>query len=70
METWKWKSLSSQLIYKTMRGKYSKSNFFHQLYKIISKGSNSIITKDVENIFQIEERKLKSLIDKGEKKKI
>ena len=54
-----------------MRGKYSKSNFF-QLYPSIIQsyfqGSNSTIPEDVENIFQIAEGKLKSLLEKGEKK--
>ena len=65
------KSLSSQLIYKSMRGKYSKSKFFQLFPNIIQsyfQGSYSTTPEDVENIFEIAAGKLKILIDKGEKK--
>ena len=50
---------------------YSKSKFFQLFPSIIQsyfQGSNSTIPEDVENIFEIAEGKLKSLIEKGEKK--
>ena len=66
------KSLSSQLIYKSMRGQFSKSKFIQLFINIIQsyfQGSYSTTPEDVENIFEIAARKLKILIDKGEKKK-
>ena len=65
------KSLSSQLIYKSMRGKESKSKLFQLYPSIIQsyyKCSNTTSPEDVEKIFEIAEGKLKSLIEKGEKK--
>ena len=67
------KSLSSQLIYKSMRGQFSKSKFFQLFINIIQsyfQGSYSTTPEDVENIFEIAARKLKIFIDKGKKKKI
>jgi len=64
------KSLSSQLLYKSMRGKYSKKAFFRLFPSIIQsyfQGSNSTIPEDVEHIFTIAEGKLKAFKDKEEK---
>ena len=58
------KSLSAQLMYKTMRGEFSKSKFFQNFPKIIQtyfQGSNSTIPDDVENIFEIAAEKIKIL---------
>ena len=63
------KSLSSQLIYKSMRGKYSKSKFFQKFPSIIQsyfQGSYSTTPEDVENIFEIASRKLNSFKKEGE----
>ena len=48
------KSLSSQLIYKSMKGEYSKNKFFKNFPRIIQtyfQGSKSTEPKDVENLF-------------------
>ena len=48
------KSLSSQLIYKSMKGEYSKNKFFQMFPRIIQtyfQGSKSTEPKDVENLF-------------------
>ena len=58
------KSLSAQLIFKSMRGEFSKSPFLIRFPKIIQsyfQGSDSTIPEDVENIFQIASDKLKTL---------
>ena len=58
------KSLSAQLIYKSMRGEFSKSKFFANFPKIIQsyfQGSDSTLPEDVENIFRIAADKLKTL---------
>ena len=58
------KSLSTQLMYKTMRGEFSKSKFFQNFPKIIQtyfQGSNSTVPEDVENIFEIAAEKIKVL---------
>ena len=63
------KSLSAQIMYKSMRGKYSKNEFFKLLPSIIQsyfQGSNTTTPEDVEGIFQIAEGKLISLREKGE----
>ena len=62
------KSLSAQLIYKSMRGKFSNEPFFQNFPIIIQsyfQGSYSTNPEDVENIFQIAEKKLKKN-EKGE----
>lgn len=57
------KSLSSHLIYKSMKGKYSTNDFFKFYPSIIQsyfQGSNSTTPEDVENVFKISEGKLES----------
>ena len=57
------KSLSAQLLNKSLRGKYSKENFFKKFPQIIPtffQGSESTKPEDVEKLFQIAERKYKS----------
>ena len=63
------KSLSAELIYKSLRGKYSKEKFFRKFPPIIQtyfQGSESTNPKDVETLFKIAENKFKysSLIEK------
>ena len=56
------KSLSAQLIFKSMRGKFSSQPFFQNFPMIIQsyfQGSYSTNPEDVENIFDIAEKKLK-----------
>ena len=56
------KSLSAQLIFKSMRGKFSSQEFFQNFPMIIQsyfQGSYSTNPEDVENIFEIAEKKLK-----------
>ena len=58
------KSLSAHLIFKSMRGEFSKSKFFVNFPKIIQsyfQGSDSTIPEDVENIFKAAKDKLKTL---------
>ena len=60
------KSLSSQLISKSLKGKYSKSEFFKSYpYVFISffRGSISTTPDDIEKIFKIAENKLKGYKD-------
>ena len=55
------KSLSAQLIYKSMRGKYSKNKFFQLFPQIIQtyfQGSESTQPEDVENLFEKGKKKL------------
>ena len=55
------KSLSSQLIYDSMRGKYSKDLFFREFPQIILsyfQGSESTMPRDIEKLFEIAEHKL------------
>ena len=55
------KSLSAQLIYKAMRGIYSKNKFFQKFPKIIQtyfQGSESTQPEDVEKLFEIAGKKL------------
>ena len=62
------KSLSAQLIYKEMKGKYSDSEFFKEFPSIMQsyfQGSHSTSTEEVEGIFQIAENRLDSLINKN-----
>ena len=56
------KTLSINLIIKTMKGKYSKNKFFQQFPAVIPtyfEGSENINKKDIKNAFQIAERKFK-----------
>jgi len=58
------KSLSAQLIYKEMGGKYSKKDFFKFYPSIIQtyfQGANSTKPKDVDEIFNKAEGRLKAL---------
>ena len=55
------KSLSSQLIYNSMRGKYSKDIFFRQYPQIVLtyfQGSESTKPEDIDKLFEIAENKL------------
>jgi len=64
------KSLSAQLISKSMRGEYSKKNFFKLYPKIIQtyfQGSKSTQPKNVKKLFKIAKNKLKYYIDKKTK---
>jgi len=64
------KSLSAQLIYKSMRGKYSKNKFFQQFPQIIQtyfQGSESTQPEDVERLFKKAGSKLKTLKDRKKK---
>ena len=61
------KSLSVQLIYKSMRGKYSKEKFFRRFPPIIQtyfQGSESTNPEDVEKLFQIAKNKYKHFSEK------
>ena len=65
------KSLSSQLIYKSMRGKYSKNEFFRnfpQIIQIYFQGSESTIPDDVGSLFEKAKKKYASFKNKIEKK--
>lgn len=56
------KSLSVQLMLKSMRGKFSKSDFFQNFPSLIQsyfQGSDSTTPEDVQNIFKIAEEKFK-----------
>ena len=64
------KSLSTQLIYNSMRGKYSKNKFFKQFPQIIQiyfKGSENTQPEDIEVLFKKAEMKLKILKAKRKK---
>ena len=64
------KNLSTQLIYKSMRGKYSKNKFFQQFPQIIQiyfKGSDFTQPEDVERLFQKAGAKLNTLKQKRKK---
>ena len=64
------KSLSAQLIYKSMRGKYSKNKFFQLFPKIIQiyfQGSKSSEPEDVEYLFDKAKLKLKHFIKENDK---
>ena len=55
------KSLGSQLLYNSMRGKYSKDKFFQKFPRIIQtyfQGSESTEPEEVEKLFAIGEKKL------------
>ena len=63
------KSLSSQLICKSMRGKYSPNKFFKSYPSIIQsyfQGADTTSPEDVLNIFTIAEKKLDSFKSKDE----
>ena len=67
------KSLSSQLIYNSMRGEYSKGKFFREFPQIILsyfQGSESTKPEDIEKLFEIAENKLQFYKDKEEFKNI
>ena len=56
------KSLSSQQLKKSMRGRLSKSNFFRKYPQILPtyfQGSESTLAEDIENLFDIGKEKLK-----------
>ena len=60
------KSLSAQLIYKSMKGKYSKEKFFREFPQIIQtyfQGSESTNPEDVQKLFQMAETKYKYFSD-------
>ena len=64
------KSLSAQLIYKSMRGKYSKNKFFKkfpQIFQTFFQGSESTQPEDVQNLFDNAGIKLKNLKEKRKK---
>ena len=64
------KSLSSQLIYNSMRGEYSKDKFFREFPQIILsyfQGSESTKPEDIEKLFEIAENKLQFYKDKEDK---
>ena len=64
------KSLSTQLIYKAMKGKNSVSKFFRYFPYILEysyfQGSYSTTPEEVENIFDIAKKKLESFIKNNE----
>ena len=67
------KSLSYQLLKKSMRGKYSKSIFFRKYPQIVStyfQGSESTLSEDIENLFEIGKEKLSKYKDNIENKPI
>ena len=64
------KSLSAQLIYKSLRGKYSKNEFFQLFPKLIQmyfQGSESTDPDDVLNLFDRAKKKLNHFIKENEK---
>ena len=55
------KSLSFQQLKKSMRGNYSKSNFFRKYPQILTtyfQGSESTLAEDIDNLFEIGKEKL------------
>ena len=55
------KTLSAQLVYKSMRGKYSKNTFFRKFPQLIQtyfQGSESTLPEDLEKLFDIAGNKL------------
>ena len=61
------KSLSIELIIKSMKGKYSKTNFFKKFPAVIPtyfQNSEYINNEDIKNVFQIAEGKYKFYSDK------
>ena len=66
------KSISAELIYKSLRRKYSKDKFFRKFPPIIQtnlQGSESINPKDVETLFKMVENKYKYFIEEKDIKK-
>ena len=65
------KSLSAQLIYKSMKGKYSKRQFFQKfpIIQIYFQGSESTYPEDLERLFRKAESKANSVRVKTLKKK-
>ena len=65
------KSLSTNLLYKVMNGKYSESKFFSEFPPILSpsylQGSYSTLPEEVENIFETANKKLENLKEKDKK---
>ena len=67
------KSLSAQLISKSMKGKYSKEKFFRKYPQIMQtyfQGSESTNPEDVEKLFEMAEGKYNSFNEKLKKKEI
>ena len=67
------KSLSAKLIYKSMRGKYSKNAYFRnypQIIQIYFQGSESTIPQDVEKLFEKAKDKYKYLKKKRPKEEL
>ena len=65
--------MSSQLIYNSMRGEYSKNKFFREFPQIVLsyfQGSESTKPEDIEKLFEIAENKLQFYKDKEEFKNI
>ena len=67
------KSLSAQLIYKSMKGKYSKEKFFRKYPQIIQtyfQGSESTNPEDIIKLFEMAEGKYNSFEEKLKKNEI
>ena len=67
------KSLSAQLICKSMRGKYSKEKFFRkypQIIQIYFQGSESNSPEDIEKLFEMAEGKYNSFDERFKKNEI
>ena len=67
------KSLSFQQLKKSMRGKYSKSNFFRKYPQILTtyfQGSESTLAEDIDNLFEIGKEKLSKYKDNKENQPI
>ena len=67
------KSLSAQLIYKSMKGKYSKNEFFRNFPQIIQlyfQGSESTRPEDVESLFDKAKKKFESFKRKRKKEEL
>ena len=67
------KSLSFQLLKKSMRGKYSKSNFFRKYPQILTtyfQGSESTLADDIDNLFEKGKEKLNKTQNNKENKQI
>jgi len=67
------KSLSAQLIYKSMKGKYSKNEFFRnfpQIIQIYFQGSESTRPEDVESLFDKAKKKFESFKRKRKKEEL
>jgi len=67
------KSLSYQLLKKSMRGNYSKNNFFRKYPQILTtyfQGSESTLAEDINNLFEIGKEKLTKYENNKENKPI